>query len=243
MKFSLPLSLTQQKFYGLIIDTILSYYPVGQIGDMAEYQKYPGQIQLSDAIVDNIHKRKNFKAKWTDFEREIKKESKKKIEGQTYGIRPSFSSSLIIKEAKYEDLIHIKSLHFSVSLIGPFFTIHGVDETCIVDEGLHYGSINIVTVSPYKEFASAFNLVRAKIEKRFEGYKFIPFRLHSMLIENLYDPYGDNESEEYSIYTALFDNGLKGYDTFKMRGDSEYGFNEWTNDNDRPDVTITGPCS
>lgn len=240
MKFSLPLSSTQQKFYGQIIEPILRYYPIGTKVDVPEYREYPGQVELGEIIVENIHKRKNYKARWTDFEREIKKELKKEVEGQSYGIRPSFSSRLIIKDAKYEDLIHFKSLHFSVSLIGPFFTIHGVDETWIVDDGRHYVSLNVVTVSPYKEFESPFNFVKSKIEERFLGYKFIPFRLHSMLIADLYDPYRDNE--EHSIYTALFDDSLKGYDTFRIRGDNQYGFNVWINDADRPDVRITGPA-
>jgi len=161
------------------------------------------------------------------------------VEGQTYGLRPSFSSSLMIKTFENDDLMHFKTLHFSVSLTGPFFTIYGVDETMILDEGRHYGAINVVTVSPYKEFESDFNFIRTKIEKRFKGYKFIPFRLHSMFVEGLYDPYEDNK--ECPIYKALFDGALKGYDTYKMRGDSEFGFDVWIKDGEGPNVILRPP--
>lgn len=231
MKFHLPLGPLQNDFYGKILLSIQKYYPIGiKSGDPA-YHQFPGQVELGKIIVDNIHNNKNFKVGWKDFEKEIKKETRKEIDGQTYATKPSFSSRLIIKRFKHAELIHIKSLHFSVSLVGPFFTIFGMDETAITDDKdgreLFFGAVNIVTVSPYKEFESDFNYLRTKIEGRFTGYKFIPFRLGSMLIDGLYDPFEENK--ECTIYSALFDDCLDGYNIYKTRGDSSYGFDEWIN--------------
>ena len=231
MKFHLPLSPMQQDYYGSLVDTILQYYPIGIKSDSPEYYDYPGQIRLGEIVVDNIHNAKNFKSRWKEFEKEIRVESKKRIYGETYASRPSFSSSLILKRNVFGELVHLKTLHFSVSLIGPFFTIFGVDETGIKDErdghDLLYSNKNIVTVSPYKEFEQCFNFIINKIEQRYQGYKFIPFRLHSMLIDGVYDMLSDKEC---SIYEALFDDCLSGYDTIRMRGDTRYGYEEWIKD-------------
>jgi len=243
MKFHIPITPTQQKFYGPVIESILRYYPVGLKSDSTAYHEFPGQVELGKIVVDNIHSRKNFKTRWTDFEKEIKKAFKKSVEGQTYATRPSFSSSVILKKFEHEELIHIKSLHFSVSLVGPFYTIYGMDETCITDtkdgRDLFYTAINIVTVSPYKEFEAPFNLLRAKIEERFTDYKFIPFNLHSMAIDGLYDPY--HNDEEFTIYRALFDDFLNEYNTYRKRGDYKYGFDEWVKPGEGPQITLGPP--
>ncbi|WP_428328108.1 hypothetical protein [Mucilaginibacter sp.] len=225
MKFHFPLTKQQNDFYGRIFDAILKYYPIGVKGDDPAYDKFPGQIELGDIVIDSIHNRKNYKSRWSDFNKEIRVESKKKTEAVTGAFRPSFSSNLILSKHKHQDLIHFKKLHYSVSLVGPFFTIYGFDETIITDERRQYASINIVTVSPYKEFEADFNFLKSKIEKKFKGYTFIPFTLNFMLIDGLYDPYNNNE--EYTIYRSLFDDYLKEYNPLLKRGDSSYGFDRW----------------
>jgi hypothetical protein len=232
MKFSLPPSKKQSDFYGPIFEVIQKYYPIGIKSESPAYQEYPGQIELSKIVIDNIHNKKNFKLRWKDFERQSGKELKKQIVGETYITRPSFSASLILKRFSHDELMHNKSLHFSVSLLGPYFTIYGIDETVIKDEldghNLYYGAKNVVTVSPYKEYEFYFNELKSKIEDKFQGYKFIPFSLHSMFIEGLFDSLYD--SKEATIYEALFDDALNGYDTIRMRGDSSYGYSEWVKD-------------
>ena len=229
MKFKLPPSEKQSDFYGPIFETIKKYYPIGIKSELPSYQEFPGQIELNKIVIDNIHNKKNFKSRWKDFEKQLGKELKKQIIGETYATRPSFSSSLFLKRFSHNELMHNKSLHFSVSLLGPFFTIYGIDETFIKEEkdgrDLCYGSKNIATVSPYKEYEFYFNELKSKIEDKFQGYKFIPFSLHSMFIEGLFDPFYD--SKEATIYEALFDDALNGYDTIRMRGDSRYGYSEW----------------
>jgi hypothetical protein len=228
MKFHFPLTSKQQDSYGAIIDSILKYYPIGIKSDWESYSKYPGQIALTEIMIDNIHNRKNFKTRWKDFDKEIGKKTKKKIVGETYGLRPGYSSAAIVNRFENNELLHLKTLHYSVSLIGPFFTIYGIDETCIKDDwdgrNIGYAAINVVTVSPYKEFELEFNVVKSSIEDKFKGYKFIPFRLHSMVIDGLFDSYND---KELTIYEALFDHRLDGFDTMRIRGDSSYGYNEW----------------
>src|ERR1700760_391119 len=112
MKFHLPLSPMQNDFYGSIIETIKKYYPIGIKNNEDAYFKYSGQIELGEIVVDNIHKPKNFKSRWKDFEKQLRIDLKKRIWGETYASKPSFSSSLIIRKSKHLDLIHIKKLHF-----------------------------------------------------------------------------------------------------------------------------------
>jgi hypothetical protein len=229
MKFHLPLSKIQSDFYGELIETVTHYYPIGIKSSADSYHTFSGQVALSEIVIDNIHKVKNYKSRWKEFENKLKFALNKKIWGETYATKPSFSASVIIKKSKHHDLIHIKKLHFSVSLLGPYYTIYGIDETAIVDEkdgrDLYYSAINTVTVSPYKEYESSFISLRELIEKQFTDYKFIPFKLHSKSIEGLFDPY--HNDEEMTIYGALFDDFLQGYNLYKTRGDSQYGTDVW----------------
>jgi hypothetical protein len=48
-----------------------------------------------------------------------------------------------------------------------------------------------------------------------------------MTVDGLYDPFED--TEVCTIYSALFDECLHGYDTYRMRGNYNYGFDEWVN--------------
>ncbi len=110
----------------------MKYYPLGIKSDLPTYHEFPGQVELGKIVVDNIHNNKNFKSRWKDFEKELRRDLKKSIEGQTYAFRPSFSSSLSLSKFKHNELLHFKSLRFSVSLLGPFYTVYGVDETIII---------------------------------------------------------------------------------------------------------------
>ena len=229
LKFYLPLSQMQSDFYGSIIETIKKYYPISIKSNEDSYFKYPGQVELGETVIDNIHKAKNYNSRWKEFEKQVRIDLNKKVWGETYASKPSFSASVMIRKSKKFDLIHIKKLHFSVSLLGPFYTIYGIDETAVVDQidgrDLFYAALNTVTVSPYKEYESAFIALRASIEKRFIDYKFIPFKLHSITLDGLHDPY--NNDSEMTIYGALFDDALQGYDTYRMRGDRQYGTEIW----------------
>lgn len=129
LKFHLPLSQMQEDFYGNIIQTVKRYYPLGVKNREKSYFEYSGQIELGELVVDNIHKAKNYKSRWKEFEKQLRVELNQKIWGETYAAKPSFSASVIIKRSKRSDLMHIKRLHFSVSLLGPFYTVYGIDET------------------------------------------------------------------------------------------------------------------
>src|ERR1700744_6124432 len=150
MKFHLPLSPMQNDFYGSIIETIKTYYPIGIKCSDDTYFKYPGQVELGELVVDNIHNVKNFKLRWREFEKQLRVDLKKRIWGETYASKPSFSSSVIIRKSKHLDLMHIKKLHFSVSLLGPYYTVYGIDETAVLDQrdgrNFFYTAINTVTV-------------------------------------------------------------------------------------------------
>lgn len=229
LKFHLPLSQMQSDFYGELIETVTRYYPIGIKSSHDSYHEYPGQVTLGEILIDNIHIAKNYKSRWREFEKQLRIDLNKKIWGETYASKPSFSASVIIRKSKHFDLIHIKKLHFSVSLLGPYYTIYGIDETAVVDQkdgrDLFYAAINTVTISPYKEYESCFIALRELIEKQFTGYKFIPFKLHSMSIDGLFDPYHDDE--EMTIYGALFDDFLQDYNLHRMRGDRQYGTDVW----------------
>ncbi|WP_316843887.1 hypothetical protein [Pedobacter psychrodurus] len=112
--------------------------------------------------------------------------------------------------------------------MGKFYTIYGVDDSASLESHddqfiKHYYAINAITVSPYKEFEQPFKKEIELIEEFYPDYKFVPFAVHSMVIDGLKVRYSDKEV--CSVYDALF-NGNLGYynDSTFHRGDTRYGY-------------------
>ncbi len=219
MKLYLPLDNSQLKS---IIDVIKKHYPLGLKPSDPGYIEYTGYKELEDIIVENIHDNKKYKKIFVSFTKAVAKSLKKEVIGTTYGIGPSFSAEIILETYDDDAFSRVKKLSFAISLIGPFFTIYGVDETFIKmperPGAAGYHAINIITVSPFQEFEPDFNYLRGKIEKEFDKYKFVPFFILSYHIEGLHLFDGEDDDEYGNVFRALFNHLLNGYDMSKTRG-------------------------
>jgi hypothetical protein len=220
-----------------VAKTIKELYPIGINTYSPEYHEYPGIIKIKALIAENIGNNKNYNKIWSSLLKKLRKESGKEIDSTTFGVGPGFSGDLILE--KYEDpsLIRIKRIAFAVSLIGPFYSICGFDETFIKDDGISYHAINVVTASPYKEFEGDFNGIKYGIENQFKDYKFVPFLACLQFLKDL--DVLDSHRQEPTVYSALFNHLFDhfNYSLPILRGDRVYGYDK----SKFPKVTLTAP--
>ena len=213
-----------------IYEAIKSYYPIGitRGDEVGIYFEYPGIEELEKIVVDNIHDRKTLTKRWSNFTKAIGEEIGLEIVGTTYGQAPSFSSSLILQKNQTGTCLHNKELHFTVSLIGPFFQIYGLDSTWITQQDGHtaYPSGNVVTASPIDEYKEIFEFVEDKIRSQFTDYRFVPFGIGQNTITGLQVRYLDDK--DCTIYQALFNHLLNDiYVTRFTKGNQYYGMKDW----------------
>jgi hypothetical protein len=219
--------------------TIEEYYPVGIDQQSAEYFEYPGIKKLELMLAEYSSNNTSFHEVWKLFLIKLPKDLRKKMHSTTYGFVPGFSADLILERYEDEAMVRLKKLTFAVSMIGPFFSICGVDETFIKEKDhptKAYGSINVITASPYKEFEKDFLYLKEKIEETFEGYQYVPMIAALSFLENMqiYHSY----REEYTVYNALFNHLFDYYDHQKLfRGDMLYGLDKSM----LPKVTLRPP--
>ncbi len=220
-----------------VYDAIKFYYPIGiKRADKSVYFDYPGIKKLEAVVVENIHNTNSSNnINWVSFQEEISRTFNIEVTGTTYGSGTSFSCDLIIEKLELNQLKSMKKLSLAVSLLGKFFTIYGADETSVIDKNenifdFNFRAINVLTISPYKEFEILFKDLKSMAEARFTDYKFVPFAINSMYIKGLQVRGADNQ--KCTIYKALFNHSLDNYDTKKMtRGDKFFGYNDWITEN------------
>ena len=221
--------------YKTIAETIKHFYPVGLSSFDKEYYKYPGMIELGEILATQIGDNKNYIKSWGAFLKKLRKESGKALKATTYGSVPGFSGDLILETYEDEVLRRVKRIAFAVSLIGPFYCVCGIDETFIKDERderpISYHAINVVTVSPYKEFEAGFNTIENHIKKEFSGYRFIPFETCMRYLQNLETRH--SMGQEGTVYNALFNHLFNFYTHYHSRGDRSYGLER------NPNIRVT----
>lgn len=222
-----------------IYESIKKYYPIGlkKYEGKGIYYDYPGIKKLEKIVVENVHDGEKFHERWVGFTTEIGKELGKKIVGTTYGQAPSFSSSIILKRIDFENCIHRKELCFSVSLVGNFFQIYGLDSTLILDkeEWVEHSNIgmirkshsarSVVTISPFEEYKEAFEFVEEKLRSKYPEHRMIPFFYGQQRIQGLQVRYLDDEN--CSVNQALFNDFLNEQNISRStRGNKFYGSDE-----------------
>lgn len=216
-----------------VADTIKEFYPMGIDRDSPDYENHPGRIKMNNIIADNILDNKNFRKRWGGFLSILGKDLNKTPDdlfSTTYGLRPGFSADLILERYEDDSLLRIKKLTFAVSLIGPFYSVCGIDETFIRNKyhdfggGGGYHAINVITASPYEEFEKDFNHLQRRVETRFKGYKFVPISMCLKMVKGLHSDF----LEYGTVYNALFNHLFNSYyfPLARYRGDKQYGYGE-----------------
>ncbi|WP_258097601.1 hypothetical protein [Marinoscillum pacificum] len=213
-----------------IYDAIKKYYPIG-ISESLE-ESFKGRKEKEKIIVENIHQPENYKSRWKDRISKWQQELELTVKSSTYGQLPSFSADVILEEEAYKDRIFTKKIHMAVSLLGPFYTLFGVDQTDLFTESSilegrkgHFLNTHRMMVSPELEFKETFVKLRDLVEDEFDGYRFVPYGMFSSTIEGLHLNFL-HSGELPRVYYALFDNMIDF--NCRVEGDQfKYGSDQW----------------
>lgn len=214
-----------------IYNTIKEYYPIGLQKPESNniYYTYPGIINLNNIIIENFKEGGNYENQWLRFVENIGKGLNSKVDNLLNGLIPSFTAAICIEKNQFHNGIHTKNVYFSVSLLGEYYQIFGLDSTTVFENGNHwkgYRSDNVTTVSPYSEYEEYFHYIEKEIQKHFETYRIIPYFYGQMIINGLRVPYLDEKI--CSINNALFNGYLnEGRSMRYIRGDQYYGSDQW----------------
>lgn len=152
---------------------------------------------------------------------------------------PCYSGFITLKKENFKNLTYTKELHFFISLLGPYYTILGIDRSEVeLEEVLPdlngsekirdrvYNANQVITVSPHQEYKELFLILQNKILDYFPSLKYIPYEINRKKIKGISLVYPDCEAKvKGSVFSALF----RPDDSFnsKTRGDTFFGFDEW----------------
>jgi hypothetical protein len=223
--------------FALIQKVIGEYFPVGRgkritpeaASSFAGFQKR-GELYNSEFLNE-----KAYRAKWGKLSRHIKKLLKRKVWEFPDMMGGGFVGEVTIFEDRHPDFERKKSLRFYVSILGPFFSIHGIDSVrSLLATGLdsrpadkgHFDATVAITVAPIFEYLDDFKILEAALRVFFPGYLMVPHCVGMSTIRNI------SNAEDYgplrpmdTIYEALF--GTMAVHACPFRGDSRYGMDDW----------------
>lgn len=185
--------------------SIVKYYPIGIDNEYpGPFFEYSGIEELEEIVIKKVHDDKNFKEEWANYWKKASNELNVPIVGTTYGQAPSFSSYIIMKEEKGSNCDYFEELHFSVSFVGPFYTIIGQSRTEVHNgnETGRFSAVNKITSSPTEETQKYFEFLIQKITSKYSNYQFVPYHINEFVIEGLRVRYRDEKRNR--IYNALF---------------------------------------
>ncbi|AYB30931.1 hypothetical protein [Chryseolinea soli] len=227
-----------------IYDTIKEHYPIEE--DHHHYTRetlktFAGYKKIERLVGENFFDKKNYKTRWTDFQKFLKQSIDKKIDNTHTLANTCFSGNVTVDELITREYVKTKALRYFISVLGPYYSIYAVDhsevklptkmsayrneETRIIS----YHADHVATVSPVFEYESSFVQLQTRIKERFPTYKFIPYEIGVSTIDgisvysNVFG--GDEDAHKDSIYRGLF--GPLVAPKCALRGDKKYGFSEW----------------
>ncbi len=227
----------QDHDFTLISDTIKEYFPVDKPKRLTSktVSSSPGFKKIGKIVNEEFLNQKAYRDKWGKLTSNLKKAFKKPIHGHPDLSGGGFLGEVIIDEDKKPDFIRQKSLRFYISILGPFFSIHGVDSSIALlefesrvkdfNKG-NFAATHAITISPVFEYQEVFNKLENELRAFFPGYLFVPYNVGMSTIKNISiaDETRDPRSLD-TIYGALF--GLGAVHSCLTRGDRYYGMNDW----------------
>lgn len=225
-----------------ILRTIKKYFPIDRPDRLTpeSISSSPGFKKIGKIVNTEYLNEKNYRAKWGKLTKRLEKVFKKPVMAFPIlhgGQGGGFFGEVIIEEHKTTEFTRQKSLQFHISIIGPFFAIHGVDSSTAHLEidpmptipeltmG-KFGATHAVTISPAFEYREPFNELEDELRSFFPGYLFVPYQIGMSTIKNISveDDLRDPRSMD-TIYEALFEE--RAVHNCTTRGDKRYGMGDW----------------
>jgi len=225
-----------------ILRIIKRYFPIDRPDRLTpeSISSSPGFKKISKIVNTEYLNEKNYRAKWRKLTKRLEKVFKRPVMafpnlhgGQGGG----FFGEVIIEEHKTTEFTRQKSLQFHISIIGPFFTIQGVDSSTAFLEidsmpripeltRGNFDATHAVTTSPAFEYREPFKELEDELRAFFPGYLFVPYQVGMSTIKNIsvQDDLRDPRSMD-TIYEALF--GDRAVYDCRTRGNERYGMGDW----------------
>jgi hypothetical protein len=239
--------------FSLISDTIKQYFPVekGKRLTSETVASSQGFKKIGKIVNEEFINEKAYRDKWGKLTSSLKKVFKKPVHGHPDMASAGFIGEVIIEEDKKPDFIRQKSLRFYVSIIGPFFSIHGVDSSIAlleIESGVkdfnkgYFAATNAITISPVFEYKEVFKKLEDELRSFFTGYLFVPYNVGMSTLKNISiaDEQRDPRSLD-TIYEALF--GLSAVHSCLTRGDRYYGEADWIKPLNEKETSLIGLVS
>lgn len=204
-------------------DCVKKYYPLGftERGRGSYYEDYPGFKAAVELLTSEIHDHDRFQQVWRTFEQQLTARTGLPLLGTTFGQAPSYSAITEIARTTAETITHVREVHCYVSILGPFYSVVGVDRSEV--NGVR--STNFLVPSPEGEYAETFIRIQALIEERFPGFRFVPLEICAVRMPGLRVWYMDEDERSDHIFNGLF-SYLIDVETQTV-GDRYYGANAW----------------
>ncbi|GLU55749.1 hypothetical protein [Dyadobacter frigoris] len=206
-----------------IYDCIKRNYPLSiKKDETGFFSSYPGLIELGHLLTKKFSEGGEYK-KFTDFLLELESNIGKKIEDTTYGQAPSYSGYLEFETFTHENHKRTKELHFYISVLGPFYTIVGMDKNTVTVDWMTFQKPTYLIISPGSEYKENFIFLENNIERQFPGYKFVPYDIYSQNIEGL-EVYYDTGNFN-TVFNGIFASSVD-FNSMKI-GDEFYKYGQW----------------
>ncbi|UPL49607.1 hypothetical protein [Hymenobacter sublimis] len=223
--------------------TIQQYYPLGLA--VPEYdddfrRRYPGHEQLWNICTDRIENYPAFRQRWKPFQNHLKAVFKRTVY-QSGGVAPSYAGHLVVQKPKPPALGHRKELHFAISLLGPYYTIYGLDTSWVELPETRYAmghpepntqpvmrsAIHALTISPYEEYADLFVRLEAAIREWFPEHRLVPFAIGRQALAGLVVE--GCSAQPACLHAAVFHTEIpwQSLGFQHHRGDEHYGYDQW----------------
>lgn len=234
--------------FALISDTIKEFFPVDKPKRLASktVSSSRGWKKMGKIVDKEFLDEKAYRDKWGKLTSDLKKIFKKPVHGYPDLAGGGFVGEVIIEEEKKPDFIRQKSLRFYVSILGPFFSIHGVDSSTAIleiesrlekfNKG-NFAATHAITVSPAFEYQAAFKQLEDELRAFFPGYLFVPYDIGMSTIKNISiaDELRDIRSMD-TLYEALF--GRAAVHECLTRGDRRHGMIDWIKPLDKTEKSL-----
>ncbi|MEJ1242496.1 hypothetical protein WBG78_30385 [Chryseolinea sp. T2] len=223
--------------FKLIADTIGKYFAVNKARRPTSktIAKSPGFKRIDKIVDKEFVNQKAYREKWGKLTSHLEQVFKTSVYGRPDLPGGGFFGEVIIEVDKKPDFIRQKSLKFYVSILGPFFAIHGVDSSTALLEmetlpaqnfKAYFDAIHAVTISPVFEYQELFRKLEDELRSFFPGYRFVPYTIGMSTIKNISVVVEFRERRPIdTIYEGLFGTGAV-YDC-RERGDRYYGMKDW----------------
>jgi hypothetical protein len=219
----------------LIAETIGEYYPIGHSTRPTSNKELPGFKKIGMLMNSEFLDKKAYKSKWGKLTSDLEKALQKSIYSYPDLGGGGFLGEIPISEEKQSDFIRKKSLCFYISVLGPFFSIQGIDSSIAIlpiesrSGGMHSGNFaatHAVTVSPIFEYLEVFNQLEDELRSHFPGYLFVPYNvgMSTMKFISIADELRNAQTMD-TVYEGLF--GRSAVHDCLTRGDERYGMSDW----------------